>query len=330
MLKRMLAVVLCLAMVITMLPVQAIALETEEPTEMILETEPVEEVTEPAEEVTEPEEEETEPAEEVTEPAEEVTEPAEEETEPAEEETGPAEEETEPAEEVTEPAEEEPELMVLEAPDLDAEELLMGYLSPFYNGDGASSFGIMARDRLSGPNRHLYDGLRDLILRIGRGEENNTSIEVDFRGSGYSGEDVNITVVQNALLFDLPFEMYWFFRVWYAQDVNSVWIILEPNGYYVPASGFDPNDAPYIDQSKTRKAAAAATNIGDIIDRYETASDYGKLCGFGASHSNGRLDSCTARLLNDTSVNVYNIGNVGIFQKQFFKPCFRPEISSRI
>ena len=266
MLKRMLAMFLVLTMVVTMLPVQTIALETEEPMETILETEPAAEETEPAEEVTEPVEEVTEPAEEVTEPAEEVTEPAEEVMEPTEEET--------------EPEEEEPELISLEAPELDAEELLMGYLSPFYNGGGASSFGTMARDRLSGPNRHLYDGLVERIVQIANGEEEYTRVDVSFQGSGYSGEDVDIGLVQEALMLDFAYEMYWYIQCWYALSPDSVAYIMEPSAFYLPPdTEFDPYN-PYIDISKTRNASAAATNIGDIIDCYETASDYDKLCGY--------------------------------------------------
>ena len=171
-------------------------------------------------------------------------------------------------------------MQLLEAPELDTAELLMGYLSPYYNGEGMSAFGTAAGDRLSGPNRHLYDGLKDRIIQIGRGEEEYTWIEVDFRGSGYSGLDVNISLVQQALLFDLPFEMYWYYRCWYAPGEYEVLIILEPNAYYVPASGFDPNNAPYIDRTKTRKAAAAADNIDSIISRYANRSDYEKLSAY--------------------------------------------------
>ena len=60
MLKRMISLFMCVAMLVSMLPVQAIALETEEPTELVLETEPAEEETEAVEEETEPAAEETE------------------------------------------------------------------------------------------------------------------------------------------------------------------------------------------------------------------------------------------------------------------------------
>lgn len=255
MLKRMLAMFLCLTMVITMVPVQAIALETEEPAEMILETEPAEEETEPVEEV----------------------------TEPVEEETEPVEEETEPAGEETEPAAAEPEelhFIALETPEMDSEELLMGYLSPIYKDGGISTFGTMARDRLSGPDRHLYDGLVERIIQIANGEEDYTRVDVSFQGSGYSGGDVDIDLVQEALLLDFAYEMYWYYGCWFSRSVNSVAFIMQPNKFYLPSEDeFSPNN-PYIDISKTRKASAAAANIDDIIDSYKTASDYDKLCGY--------------------------------------------------
>ena len=90
MMKRMLSLLLCLVMALSMVPVQAIAQETaEEPMELISETEAVEQETEsteeetaPAEETTVPTESETEPVEETTVPTEVVTEPTEETAEP--------------------------------------------------------------------------------------------------------------------------------------------------------------------------------------------------------------------------------------------------------
>lgn len=297
MLKRWISLLLCAVMFLSMLPMQAIALEEEEePAERMLEeetepteeemqpteeeTQPTEEATEPAEEETQPSEEETQPSEEETEPTEEI-EPAEEATEPTEETTEPTEEVTEPSEEATEPSAEEPELLCLEAPELDAEELLMGYLSPFYNGEGMSTFGTMARDRLSGPNRHLYDGVVARVREIANGEEDYTRVDVSFSGSGYSGNDVDIGLVQEALMLDLAYEMYWYYMCWYSQSANNVAFIMQPHALYLPSSTeeFDPNN-PYIDKSKTAKTSAAATNIGDIIDKYKTASDYEKLAGY--------------------------------------------------
>lgn len=69
MLKRMISMFLCIAIFISLLPVQTIALETEELTTQILETEPVEEKTEPVEDEVDPLEEE--PTEDETEPVEE-------------------------------------------------------------------------------------------------------------------------------------------------------------------------------------------------------------------------------------------------------------------
>ena len=114
MLKRMLSLFLSLAMVLSLLPAQAIALETEEPIDNLQESEPLveETIAEETEPVAEPEpteetasvEEETEPTEETI-PAEEETEPAEEATELVEEETTPTEEVTEATEEATQPTE---------------------------------------------------------------------------------------------------------------------------------------------------------------------------------------------------------------------------------
>ncbi len=95
--KRIISLILALALCVGMLPAPAWAEEPTDPTQpvgVVQDTNPSEE-TDPT---TEPTEEETEPTEEETEPTEEETEPTEEETEPTEEETEPTEEETEPTE----------------------------------------------------------------------------------------------------------------------------------------------------------------------------------------------------------------------------------------
>ena len=105
MLKRILSLFLCLVMVLSILPAQTLATETES-LELVVETEPVEETTAPTEAVTEPTEEVIVPTEAVTEPMEEATVPTEAVTEPTEEVAMPTEAVTESTEEVTAPTEE--------------------------------------------------------------------------------------------------------------------------------------------------------------------------------------------------------------------------------
>lgn len=262
MLKQILSILLCICLVIGMLPYQAFAQETQD-------TEPAEE---PVVETTEPAEEETDPTDGTTEPAEEVAAPSEETTEPAEK-------TTEPTEEATESEEEEPELLFLEAPGLDSEELLMGYLSPQYTDGGVSFFGTMARDRLSPANRHLYEGLVERIVQLANGEVRNTNIDVSFADTSYSVNDVDMTLVQEALMLDYPFEMYWYYGCYSGSGSNFFRVIMVPNTYY-QAAGFHYQNAPYIDTDKTRKASAAAENIYTIKTRYEAYSDYDKLAAY--------------------------------------------------
>ena len=88
--KRIISLILALALCVGMLPAPAWAEEPTDPTQpvgVVKDTNPSEETdptTEPTEEETEPTEEETEPTEEETEPTEETTDPTEEETEPTE------------------------------------------------------------------------------------------------------------------------------------------------------------------------------------------------------------------------------------------------------
>lgn len=104
--KRIISLILALALCVGMLPAPAWAEEPTDPTqavEVVGAANPSEE-TDPT---TEPTEEETEPTEGETEPTEAETEPTEEETEPTEGETDPTEEETVPAEETAAPGEDE-------------------------------------------------------------------------------------------------------------------------------------------------------------------------------------------------------------------------------
>ena len=104
--KRIISLILALALCVGMLPAPAWAEEPTDPTqavEVVGAANPGEE-TDPT---TEPTEEETEPTEAETEPTEEETEPTEEETEPTEGETDPTEEETDPTEETAAPGEDE-------------------------------------------------------------------------------------------------------------------------------------------------------------------------------------------------------------------------------
>ena len=104
--KRIISLILALALCVGMLPAPAWAEEPTDPTqavEVVGAANPGEE-TDPT---TEPTEEETEPTEAETEPTEAETEPTEEETEPTEGETDPTEEETDPTEETAAPGEDE-------------------------------------------------------------------------------------------------------------------------------------------------------------------------------------------------------------------------------
>jgi len=107
MLKRMISLLLCVVMVISMIPAQVFATDDmeEEILDQILETEPVEETTVPTEGDAMPTEDPTESTEETAETKETIADPTEEATAPTETVTEPTEEITAPTEEVTEPTE---------------------------------------------------------------------------------------------------------------------------------------------------------------------------------------------------------------------------------
>ena len=172
MLKRIISMLLCLVMVFTMLPVQAFAMETEATSVQVQETEPVEETTVPVETVAET-------AEEATEESSVQETVAADETVPAET-AAPEKEkpemvqnavpETEPA--VTEETEQEPAVMsvYVPGPGYNDEELYEGYLNKLFFGDeGISTFGVLARERLSAADKFVYDVLKPGVVRIANG-----------------------------------------------------------------------------------------------------------------------------------------------------------------
>ena len=277
---------LTMAMVFSMMPsVTVFAAEEEDLFEepvVLSEEEALEEPTEAqepteAEEFTEP----TEP-EETTEPTE-PTEP-EEPTEPTEpEETTEPTEPTEPTEttEPTEPEENSVELFVESPMDEEAAEEVYGtFLSSLFFGDGGASYGTAAGRKLTGANKFVYDALRPGILKIAQGAQTSTVIPVSM--GNYTPDDFDLRLVTDALYFDLPFEMFWYFGCGCrGNNVNGEWKLEFP---FLPAANYRPagydEKNPTIDLTEVRKAVNAADNAKAIAERFAGYDDYEKLCAF--------------------------------------------------
>lgn len=253
MLKRMISLVLCMTMVFSLLPVGAFATEEAE-------TEATEEISAPIIEETEPAEQ-TQPTEAPPVTEMEAVEPDMLEPEPTEETAG------------------QDEAFVVEISELDSEELLLGYLDPMYQSGSISFFGTLARERLSGADKVAYDALKARIELLAAGKVDSTSLTISFDGTGYKASEVNLSHVQEALLHDCPYEMYWYRGYGYMPDSDPLFVVMLPSVYY-QAEGFDINEAPYMDKIKAHRAANSAKKISTILTKYETSDTYDKLAGY--------------------------------------------------
>ena len=337
--KRILSMLLCVVLLMGNVPATVFATDdiaaqettvpTEAPTEPpVTETiaptlPPVpEETAAPTEAATEPPVPETVPA---TEPPvpEETAAPTEAPTEPMEETTPP----TEPVEETTPPTEaEEPEPVVFTGyqtivPDCDLpenEELHAAYAQQVLYGNSFSFFGTAAGARLTGDEKVIYDALVPIIKQIANGQRASTAIgigqvgedssgniyradaEATFTGTSLSRESMGL--VMDALLSDLPYEMYWFDKTigcaWgYLPGPDST--ILNVQLLFYVAENYRGSSDTSVDTAKTGAAAAAAGNAQDIVDKYAAASDYEKLAGY-------RSEICSLVTYNNDAANAGN------------------------
>jgi hypothetical protein len=125
---------------------------------------------------------------------------------------------------------------------------------------------------------------------------------MEFTGSA---DDFDLGLLFEALLADLPYELYWFNK---SADgaISMDWVTEDRRGYLGDDSSdklywielsfiaMDPyredKDYPYkVDTSETGRASSAIVNAEEIIEKYEDASDYEKIIGYHfALHHAGR------------------------------------------
>lgn len=117
-------------------------------------------------------------------------------------------------------------------PDVDGlpsdEELFRGYAEGVLYGSGAATFGTFAGDRLDGDLKLAYDALVPVLKEIASGKQENAAISIGdtfedytadvavaFEGSAFSEDQIVQTLgtLLDALLADLPYDLYWFDKV---------------------------------------------------------------------------------------------------------------------
>lgn len=238
------------------------------------------------------------------------------------------------------------------------EELYAAYIDRLFYG--GSSYALESgRTQLNPLGKQLYDYLKENFQRIAAGKSASTvfSITADqFAAWGATLKFASSTANQafssfmgqfefskvfNALLFDCPYELYWFDKV---TGVKQSGKISGVSGNYSITSvklsfavvadlrteGYSDDD-PTFDTSNAVVASAAASNAKAIVDTYSDYSDYGKLkaykeeiCGLvsydraAASGGDYSTDADPWQLINvfdgDPSTNVVCEGYSKAFQ----------------
>lgn len=260
---KLLSLVLALLMTVSPLSVcaEAFADEAEEPA--LVEEIPEEEVLPeegPEEEI--PEEIPEEPTEE---PEEAPADPVPEETEAAE----PAED----AEEIDELSEDEEEPVLTisgsfgdELPGND--ELMMGFL--YQEARGEDSITAMNVTPLTGIEAEVYENLSAFVSGIARNGGNVQKIRVN-----HTKGDVVFADVFHALLYNLPYDMYWFNKVkGWSCSYTSTYADFTFN---VAQEYQSSSDAYVVDSSKAAAATRAANNAAAIVADAAGMGDYDKL-----------------------------------------------------
>lgn len=292
--KRILAFVLCLCMVFSMLPVRALASADAAQPDAASEVDPT--ISGGIEDW----EDETEPAEETTEaPTTEVTEAPT--TEATEEPTG--EPTTEATEEPTTEGTEPPVQIVMgegaAAPDgglPDNDTLFAGYAERVFYGNNAVCLNSAAGDQLTGDEKLVYDAMASMIRKIANGEETDTvigmgrtitygnttyvaDVELSFSTGTFSNEVLGR--IMDALLADLPYDLYWYDKV---TGCRATWFsgstLVHLSIEMTVADNYKGADDYTTDPDKTGAAVIAAANAAQIVEKYAGSTDYQKLVGF--------------------------------------------------
>ena len=180
-------------------------------------------------------------------------------------------------------------------PDYDSEELYLAYAEKLFYGSDRSVFGSAAGETLTGDEKILYDAVVPFIRQIANGERTSATISIGqeavidgvtyavdreavFTGTDFTTEMLGHVV--DALLADLPYEMYWYEKTTgcamsYIVGSRLIQVIL----YFTVADNYASGEF-VANPAKTGVAAAAAANARNIVNAYASASDYDKLAGY--------------------------------------------------
>ena len=170
------------------------------------------------------------------------------------------------------------------------DELFAGYMQDLlYPGSRIMLMAAAGRDTLNDAQKAVYDTLKGKISDIANGYETNTKFQFSVSSSISSDE---LKEVLNALLYDCPYELYWFDKLsgWIYGGGSSITAYFYVADAYQDktADGYTevnfgdgkeqiPNAKFTTDREKTSAAAETKEKAQNIVDWYADLSDYEKL-----------------------------------------------------
>ncbi|MBP3324509.1 MAG: leucine-rich repeat protein [Clostridia bacterium] len=199
-----------------------------------------------------------------------------------------------------------------EKADSENDELYEGFLDKLFYGEEVSFFGTLAGEKLSEIPKALYDVLKKDIEGVCYTETENevlsTAFEVDLnklteKGAilSFEAESVNEAFalftaqmetenVVEALLHDLPLELFWYDKVTGLKQSASfsrsgnLYTITKYSFKFAVAENYQPADydasAPTLNVGYIKDALAASKKTKEIIEKYSSLEDYDKLLAY--------------------------------------------------
>ncbi|MCC8077399.1 MAG: leucine-rich repeat protein [Oscillospiraceae bacterium] len=180
----------------------------------------------------------------------------------------------------------------------DNDTLLEDYVEQLFSLNSGIALSSYGEDYLSGVDLDVYTQLKAAIESIAAGEESSSIVTVSLQytpdeldaanyDSAYEAfyAQLNRTRVWNYLLYDCPYDFYWFdksasvtsqLRYSETQELLTVTIT-----YYFPvAEGYQSETKYTVNSEKAAAAVQSAANALAIVEAYDSLSDSEKLSAY--------------------------------------------------
>ncbi|MCD8129569.1 MAG: leucine-rich repeat protein [Oscillospiraceae bacterium] len=180
----------------------------------------------------------------------------------------------------------------------DNDTLLEDYVEQLFSLNSGIALSSYGEDYLSGVDLDVYTQLKAAIESIAAGEESSSIVTVSLQytpdeldaanyDSAYNAfyAQLNRTHVLNYLLYDCPYDFYWFdksanttsqLRYTETQELLTVTIT-----YYFPvAEGYQSETKYTVNSEKAAAAVRSAANALAIVEAYDSLSDSEKLSAY--------------------------------------------------